>query len=172
MLKLYFFEVRINNNEDFNIFKLVLNSLKMLYDLISTGWASHSANSSYEEVSFIVQNLMDNEEPLYFAVGLLPCARLWFGWLIISAFLQPMPTTLGRWGTWTVILRNTTKLCWISISTHLRKWRRLMLYSALRCRTSMISSSHLEWLLERSVTNRFLSEQLSSLFHENMIWNT
>ncbi len=55
MLKLYFFEVRINNNEDFNIFKLVLNSLKMLYDLISTGWASHSANSSYEEVSFIVQ---------------------------------------------------------------------------------------------------------------------
>ncbi len=81
------------------------------------------------------------------------CTLLWvfcpaldsgFGWLIISAFLQPMPTTLGRWGTWTVILRNTTKLCWISISTQLRKWRRLMLYSALRCRTSMISSSHLE----------------------------
>ncbi len=100
------------------------------------------------------------------------CTLLWVfcpapdsgvGWQIISTFLQPMPTTLGRRRIWAAILRNTTKLCWISISTHLRKWRRLMLYSVLRCRMSMISSYHLEWLLERSVVNRsFWATQFSA----------
>ncbi len=81
------------------------------------------------------------------------CTLLWVfcpapdsgvGWQIISTFLQPMPTTLGRRRIWAAILRNTTKRCWISIFTNVRKWRRLMLYSVLRCRMSMISSYHLE----------------------------
>ncbi|XP_026078621.1 uncharacterized protein LOC113056229 [Carassius auratus] len=34
------------------------------------------------------RNLMDNEEPLYFAVGLLPCARLWV-WLADNLNIPP-----------------------------------------------------------------------------------
>uniref|UniRef100_A0A673KC03 Uncharacterized protein n=1 Tax=Sinocyclocheilus rhinocerous TaxID=307959 RepID=A0A673KC03_9TELE len=43
------------------------------------------------------RNLMDNEEPLYFAVGLLPCARLWV-WLAKN--LNTPPT--NAYYTWKV----------------------------------------------------------------------
>ncbi len=52
MLKLYWFEVRINNNKDFKTFQV---GSELTEDaLYSTGRASHSANSGYEEVSFVL----------------------------------------------------------------------------------------------------------------------
>ncbi|XP_016121575.1 uncharacterized protein [Sinocyclocheilus grahami] len=45
----------------------------------------------------VYRNLMDNEEPLYFAVGLLPCARLWV-WLAEN--LNTPPT--NAYYTWKV----------------------------------------------------------------------
>ncbi len=86
MLKLYFFEVRINNNKDFKMFKLVLNWLKMLYTpqgepLIQQTPAMRKYLSFYKK-------LMHTEKPLYFAVGLLPCSRLW-GWLADNLNIPP-----------------------------------------------------------------------------------
>ncbi len=100
------------------------------------------------------KKLMHNEKPLYFAVGLLPCSRLW-GWLADNLNIPPT----NAYYTWKEenMGSHPEKHYKALLNKHLytlRKWRRLMLYSVLRCRMSMISSYHLEWLLERSVVNR------------------
>ncbi len=86
MLKLYWFEVRINNNKDFKRFKLVLNWLKMLYT--PQGEPHIQQTPAMRKYLSFYKKLMHNEKPLYFAVGLLPCSRLW-GWLADHLNIPP-----------------------------------------------------------------------------------
>ncbi len=102
---------------------------------------------------------MHNEKPLYFAVGLLPCSRLW-GWL--ADHLNIPPT--NAYYTWKEenMGSHPEKHYKALLNKYLYKRKKVAKANAV-FRAQM--QNELDFFLsswERRVANRFLSEQLSS----------
>ncbi len=101
---------------------------------------------------------MDNEEPLYFAVGLLPCARLWV-WLANNLSIPPT----NAYYTWKVgnMDGHPEKHYKALLNKYLNTTKKVAKANAVF--RAQMQNEHDFFLSswERSVANNLLSEQLN-----------